>query len=292
MRTLVDPRVSIAVITRDRRADLLRTLTHLSALPEHPPVVVVDNASADGTARAVRDAFPGVELVALKENRGSAARNLAVARTSTPYVALVDDDSWWRAGDLARACDLLDAHPRLGLVHGHILVGEDERDDPVCIEMARSPLPLATGQPGHPLLFFVACAVVVRRTAFDDVGGFRPELMVGGEEEVFGLDLAAAGWLMSYVPELVVHHHPSRSRNPSARRIAGVRNALWTTWMRRPLRPALRRTARILARLPRDGPGSRGAWEALRGAPRVLRERAPSPPAVERMQALLEEQSS
>lgn len=287
---LVDERVSIVVITRDRVRDLERTLPHLLALPERPRIVVVDNASSDGTARMLSERFEDVELLALDENRGSAARNTGVAHATTPYVAFADDDSWWRPGDLARACDLLDAHPALALVNAHILVGPDERDDPVCLEMAASPLPAAPGQPGHALLSFIACAVVVRRSAFEEVGGYHSELMVGGEEEILGLDLAERGWLMSYVPELVVHHHPSRTRDSRARRAVDLRNALWTTWLRRPLRPALRRTARLLAPLRHDAAGARGVWAALRGAPWILRERRPSPPAVERLQALLDEQ--
>jgi hypothetical protein len=51
------------------------------------------------------------------------------------------------------------------VVQGHILVGPGERDDPICTEMAASPLPSGRGQPGHPLLSFVACAVVCRRSA-------------------------------------------------------------------------------------------------------------------------------
>ncbi|HEU4346617.1 MAG TPA: glycosyltransferase, partial [Actinoplanes sp.] len=59
------PAVTVVVITRNRRAGLLRTLRRLADLPERPPVIVVDNGSEDGTAAAVRAAFPAVEVVPL-----------------------------------------------------------------------------------------------------------------------------------------------------------------------------------------------------------------------------------
>lgn len=288
--TARDSRVSIVVITRDRVTDLLNALTYLSELAERPRIIVVDNGSSDGTAAAVRSRFAEVDLIELDENRGAAARNVAVAQVTTPYVAFADDDSWWAPGSLTRAADLLDAHPRLALVNAHILVGPDERDDPICLEMADSPLPRAPGQPGHPLLSFIACAAMVRRDAFEAAGGFHPRLSVGGEEEILGHDLVGAGWLLSYVPEVVVHHHASTNRDAHERRATGIRNTLWTTWLRRPFRPALVRTLRLLRRLPRDRVTVRGLRQGLAGAPWVLRERKVSPPHVEVGRRLLEDQ--
>ncbi|MDQ3770380.1 MAG: glycosyltransferase [Actinomycetota bacterium] len=283
-------RLAIVVITRDRREELLRTLGELAALPEPVRTVLVDNASSDGTVEAVRERFPAVEIVALARNEGAAGRNPGVARLDEPYVAFCDDDSWWQPGALEDAVALLDAHPRLALIQGHVLVGADERDDPTCVEMAHSPLPARDGQPGHALLSFVCCAVVMRRAAFEEAGGFSPRLHLGGEEEIMGHDLAARGWLQSYVPELRAHHHPSKVRDAHARREVGIRNTLWTTWLRRPAGPAVRRTAAVLRRLPRDRVSARGVGRALAGLPWVLRERAPSPPHVEAMQAALEDQ--
>ena len=286
---MADQRVSLVVITRDRRAGLLATLGRLTALPERPRIVVVDNGSRDGTAAAVRRAFPSVDLIALDANRGPAARNLGVERVRTPYVAFSDDDSWWAPGALARAADLLDAHPDLGLVNGHILVGEDERDDPVCLAMATSPLPDDPGMPGRPILSFLGCAVVVRRDAFLRAGGYRPELAVGGEEELLGWDLAASGWALSYVPELVVHHHPSPVRDPDERRARSLRNALWTTWLRRPAGTAWRRSVELVRRAPRDHVTARALVGAAAGVPRVLRRRRLLPAHLEAMRRTLDE---
>lgn len=274
-------RIGIVIATRNRCADLIGALDRLRALAERPPIVVVDNGSADGTAAEVRRRFPDVRLLALGVNRGAWARTEGARRLSTPYVAFSDDDSWWAPGALDRAVALLDTCPRLGLIAGRVLVGPEEREDPVCRLMAGSPLPRPDALPGPPVLGFLACGAIVRREAFLGAGGFHERFGIGGEEELLALDLATAGWWLAYVPDIVAHHHPSARRSHAARRERQLRNALWAAWLRRPWPGALRRTARLL----RDGARverRRALVEALGGLPWVLRERRPVPPPLAR----------
>lgn len=143
-------RLALVVVTRNRREEMLRTLRHLRALPERPPIVVVDNCSQDGTVPALRRADPRVEVIELASNRGSAARNLGVRHAATPYVAFCDDDSWWEPGALSQAVSLLDRHPRVGLVAARVHVGARQRIDPVCAAMRESPLPNPGRAPPDP----------------------------------------------------------------------------------------------------------------------------------------------
>jgi hypothetical protein len=86
-----------------------------------------------------------------------------------------------------------------------------------------------------------------------------------------------------------VHHQASKARDSHRRRRDGIRNTLWTTWLRRPVRPALRRTVHLLRTLPRDRVTAQGLWAAARGVPWVLRERRVLPPHAEARFAALEE---
>jgi hypothetical protein len=96
---------------------------------------------------------------------------------------------------------------------------------------------------------------------------------------LLSIDLAAAGWRLVYMDDVVAHHRPGpRASGPRSRR--ELRNALWTAWLRRPLRRALGRTTAIVASAGAGGPGALG--EALRELPWVVRERRVAPPAVER----------
>src|SRR5579871_4474580 len=98
-----DPRIAVVMITHNRRLEVLRSLDQLRRLPERPRVVVVDNASADGTAEAVESQFPEVEVLRAERNLGAAGRTLGVHHVEAPYVAFADDDTWWAAGALRRA---------------------------------------------------------------------------------------------------------------------------------------------------------------------------------------------
>jgi GT2 family glycosyltransferase len=284
-----DPRVAVVVITHQRREELLGTLARLARLPERPRVVVVDNGSTDGTAAAVRERFPDMEVITCRENLGAVGRNLGVARLDMPYVAFCDDDIWWEPGSLRTAADVLDAHPGLAVVTARILVEPAGTEDPIVPELRDSPIRGADWLPGPALGSFLAGASVLRREAFLAVGGFSERLWLGGEEELMAADLAASGWELCYLPALTVHHEASRTRDPHRRRRDGIRNTLWTTWLRRPLGPALRRTLGLLRTVPRDRVTARGLLEAIGGLPWVVRERRVLPPHVEARFAALEE---
>jgi N-acetylglucosaminyl-diphospho-decaprenol L-rhamnosyltransferase len=278
--------VGVVIATRDRRERVLATLARVTALRDRPPVVLVDDGSADGTAQAVAQRFPGVDVVRLADGRGAAARNVGAGRLSTPYVAFLDDDSWWAPGALTRAAAVLDGDPRLAVLAARVLVGEEERLDPTCADMARTPLP------GGAVLGFVACGAVVRRSAFLAVGGFDERYGIGGEEALLAVRLAAAGWELRYVPDVVAHHHPDPSANRRGRDARALRNDLWTTWSYLPLGQAAGATARLLRAAGARRSTLAGALAALRGLSWILRERRPAPPALAAQLRLLERQGA
>jgi GT2 family glycosyltransferase len=290
MRETCDPRVSIVMITYNRRDETLRTLARLTELPERPRIVVVDNASTDGTAEAVRSRFAGTTVVVVQvgTNLGAAGRNLGVGQVDTPYIAFCDDDTWWDPGMLRRAADLFDAQPKVAVIMGRTLVGPAETEDPICQELQRSPLPREEGMPGPPLLGFMAGVSVFRRSAFLEVGGFAPLVFLGGVEEWVAVELAACGYWICYVPELIVHHYPSTARDSHSRRWQGIRNSLWFLWLRRPWAIALKRTWWMARTVHRDQYALRGFVAALAGLPRLLPRRRVVPPAVERSLRLLD----
>lgn len=275
----LDGRITIVVMTRDRWPDLRRSLPLHAA-----PVVLVDNGSTDGTPELVRRHFPHVEVVALPENHGSVARNIGVERAGTPYVAFADDDSWWAPGALARAVRHLDEHPRLGVLAARLLVGEEERPDPVCALMAGSPLGVEPDLPGPSVLGFLACGAVVRSEAFLAAGGFDDLVFFMGEEERLALDLATLGWGVAYADDVVAHHHPSEARDTVARRARAGRNRLLTALLRRPWPVVLGMVGHDLLR-------GRAGWlavgQALRVLPTAIARRQVVPHGVESARRLL-----
>jgi GT2 family glycosyltransferase len=273
--------VTTVVISRDRRDSLLDTIGR-----HRGPVVLVDNASTDGTADAVRAAFPEVQVVCLPANRGAVARNVGVQLAETDYVAFADDDSWWAAGSLETAAAVFDAHPDLGLIAARVLVGEQQRLDPVSDEMSRSPLAHRGDFPGVAVLGFLACGSVVRRSAFLQTGGFDDVVFFPGEEERVALDLWSAGWGLTYLDTVIACHCPAeRSAGDAQRRRLIARNIVLTAVMRRPWRSVIRRAVRQ-GLSSRDG--LHGVVQAVPRLPAALAVRAPVQRDLEEQLRLLE----
>ncbi len=288
---MADPRpaVTVVVATRNRLPTVRTTLDILGRLPEAPPVVVVDDASDDGTPAAVRTEFPDVQVIALERNRGPSARNVGVQAATTPYVAFADDDSWWAPGALDRAAACLDRFPRVGLLAARILVGPDERLDPTCVAMRDSPLPPDPFLPGPRILGFVACGTVVRGSAFLEVGGFGDRYTVGGEEQAVAMAMTSRGWELVYVDDVVAHHHPATTgRDPARRRRHEAGNALRTTWGHLSGLGLLQETAVVLRGAATDPAVCRGVADAVRDLPWILRTRRPVTAQVEAWRRLLD----
>lgn len=284
----MDCGVSVVIATRNRRDELLRSLERLAALPERPRLVVADNGSTDGTPAAVLEAFPQVTVIALEHDHGPAARRLGVELCGTDAVAFCDDDSWWAPGALRRAVRVLDEHPSVGLIAAHVLVGHEQRPDPVSLTMATSPLPRAPGIPGVPVLGFVACGAVVRRSAFLAAGGFDISSGFGGEEELLVVDMARDGWDLIYLADVVAHHHPSRVRDPGVRSWTVLSNSLLTAWLRRPRGRAIGLTLDVARQALHDGAARRALAVLARNAGTIARHRSPVEVDLERRLSSLE----
>ncbi len=277
------------IVVLNGRGRIGRALARLGALPEQPQIVVVDNASTDGTADLVAEQFPHVEVVRLADNMGAAGRNAGVAVVEAPYVAFAEDDSWYEPGALATAADLLDAHPEVVLVNAHVLVGEDERPEPLHEDMIDTPVPeRRPGLPGHRILSFLEGVSIVRRSAYEAVGGFDPRMGVGGPEEHLAADLLAAGGELRYVPWVRAYHQPEHKQPSQLVRGLGLRNALWFAWGRRPLAPAVRWTLHLVRSSPASKATLFGVCQALWELPGIVRERRPLPADVEADMALLD----
>jgi GT2 family glycosyltransferase len=279
---------TVVIATRNRSAELARTLAELSTLDVVPPIVVVDNASTDSTAE-VASTFPGVRVIRLRRNLGAAARNLGVLVAATPYVAFSDDDSWWASDALLEAEGIFDRYPRLGLLAARTLVGPERREDPVTPQLAGSPLGRPPDAPGPLVLGFLACSAVVRRSAYLQAGGFSPVLHFGAEEQLLAYDLAAHGWQLCYVDGVRAIHHPSSSRPPAVwRRRFEWRNRLLIAMLRRPPDAVFAELSRVLRALLHDVAALPAFAGALRQLPRVLAGRRVLPAEVERQARILE----
>jgi N-acetylglucosaminyl-diphospho-decaprenol L-rhamnosyltransferase len=105
--------VAVVIVSYNSCGDLARSLPTVAARDRE--LVVVDNASTDGTGSFVRRQFPDAELVELLENRGyGAACNVGVARTTAPLVLLLNPDAWPIGDGIDELAECLEGRPRVG----------------------------------------------------------------------------------------------------------------------------------------------------------------------------------
>jgi N-acetylglucosaminyl-diphospho-decaprenol L-rhamnosyltransferase len=227
------PPMSVAIVSFNTRDLLAQCVTSvLAARPER--VVVVDNASSDGTVELVRARFPGVHLIANDDNRGyGAAANQAVAACATPAVLLLNSDTLVAPDCVATLGSYLAAHPTVAVV-GPRLANADgtlQRSTypfPAAadIVLGETPLHLLVRRiPGlrerfwrtwshdvaRPVPWVLGAALAIRRAAFDSVAGFDESYFLYSEEVDLCRRLATAGFEVHYAPVTTVVHFGGES---------------------------------------------------------------------------------
>jgi N-acetylglucosaminyl-diphospho-decaprenol L-rhamnosyltransferase len=205
--------VGVVVVSHNSRADLERSLPVVRSAVRQ--VTVVDNASLDGTATFVRGRFPDVHLLELRENVGyGAACNLGIASISTPFVMLLNPDAWPIGNSMERLASCAEREPRLGAIGPLLEAPNGARQQ----SLIRFPTPWWLGRPAitsarsrarTPVLpwsrpmrrFLVGAALLVRREAVEQVGGFDPSFFMFYEEVDLCWRLQEAGWRVELCPD-------------------------------------------------------------------------------------------
>ena len=179
-------------------------------------VVIIDN-SGKGLAQR----FDGAARVLVNpRNLGyGAAINQALAATTAPYLATLNDDAVVRPGWLDALVEALERRPDAGMCASQVrLFGEDRLDSAGMLVAADG----SSKQRGHgrppadfpvpeETLFPSGSAALYRRAMLDDIGGFDHRFFLYCEDTDLGLRARWAGWKCLYVPDAVVEHHYSHS---------------------------------------------------------------------------------
>jgi hypothetical protein len=230
--------VAAVVVSHNTRGLLERCLAELDR--EGRRVVVVDNASADGSAELVRDRFPTLEVVECAENRGfGAGANKGIAALESRYVLLLNPDAWPLAGAVERLVSVAERNPRVGVVAPRLLNPDGTPQQSVFGYPTRPAL-LASwaafprlvgaaarswrrvrriveraGSKGRALGeceavigddFPVGAALLIRRDAFDEAGGFDESFFMYSEETDLCRRLRDLGWDVFFCPSATFVH--------------------------------------------------------------------------------------
>jgi GT2 family glycosyltransferase len=190
----------VVVVTWRARELLARCLDHLAAQDVDHRVIVVDNASGDGSAELARER--GATVLALEDNVGfGRACNLGAAAGDGEAVVLVNNDVFCEPGFLRALLEPL-ADPRVGMVAGHTL-RPDGGTDALGVELGAGLDAYNRGAFGAPgvLAGPSGGAAAYRRTAWEAAGGFDERLFAYHEDLDLLLRLRRAGWQAAEAPE-------------------------------------------------------------------------------------------
>jgi N-acetylglucosaminyl-diphospho-decaprenol L-rhamnosyltransferase len=191
----------VVVVSWNGRARLEACLEHLARQTAPHRVIVVDNASSDGTAEMVRERYPYVELLEMERNVGfGRAVNAGVAAGDGEAIVLVNDDVEAVAGCIEAMLAPLRTDPAVGMVAGLTMIPDSDLVDAFGIELdvtlaaynrlRRRPADKAPGV----LLGPSGGLAAYRRRAFEQAGGFDERLFAYGEDVDLALRLRLSGW--------------------------------------------------------------------------------------------------
>jgi GT2 family glycosyltransferase len=202
----------------------------------HPPAVehellVLDNASDDGSADAVRERHPEARLFALERRTGKADNDSLLLREARGrYCLLLNEDSELREGAVEALLEALDADPRAAVAGAQLLTSEGE-PTPCAWRLPDIPWALAaavflhervavesTGSSVREVGWVQSSAALVRREAAERVGWLDGDFFVYSDETDFCKRLRDAGWRTLFVPGARAVHHDQLGTDPASMR--------------------------------------------------------------------------
>jgi hypothetical protein len=217
------PRVDVIIPNRNGRRVLPGCLEALGAQTLRDfSVLVVDDASTDGSAAWVRENFPWVGVTELPRNLGFAgAVNAGIRATAAPYVALLNSDAQPAAAWLAELVAAAEKHPEVGSCASKLVFPEGTVNSAGHAFLLRGhAIDIGFGEPerqefAQPRYVFGACAgaALYRRRMLETVGLFDEDFFMLMEDVDLDFRAQLMGWRCLYVPTAVVVHRHAATRS-------------------------------------------------------------------------------
>lgn len=292
----MSPEISVVVVTWNGRRYLEPCLEALAA--QRGPafeVIVVDNASTDGTSDMVRSRFPEMRLITLPRNLGFAGGNNAgVPHARGRFIAFLNNDTIPQPDWLLRLSAGIDRDAGFLLATSRIVYMHDA----ALIDSAGDGMFRWGGafkwyhgrrveEAIESTEVFGVCgaACLIDRRVFDELGGFDLAFFASHEDVDLSYRARLRGYRCRYVADAIVRHHGSATlgRVSAFAVYHGQRNLEWVYLKNTPLHLLIRTlpghlaydaaAAVFFARQGRLGAFLRAKISALAGVPRVLRQR-------------------
>lgn len=208
-------KASFVIANFNRKNEVLSTIAKTKELVKSDAnnyeIIIVDNASTDGSADAIKAAYSDVIVIENKVNTGGSARNLGFTKAIGEYLIMLDDDSNIEFG-LEEALNYMDKNSMVGVL---------------ALNVTNGPYTSALWQDGQETVGFIGCGAVIRRKVFELIGGFAEWIFLYVEEWEYGLRVINAGYQVRFFAACHVNHRASMINRSSKRfRVNVTKNEL------------------------------------------------------------------
>lgn len=218
---MTQPFVITTILNTNRREDTLACLASLekSTYRNHK-VIVLDNASTDGSVEAIRATYPAVQVIELTENLGYAGNNNAGIKAAmsqdADWVFVLNEDTVLDPDCLAHLVGIGESDSEIGVVGPMVY----HFDEPGIIQSAGGRMSrfwesshVAQNEPDrgqfaspHQVDFISGCAIMIRRAVIEQVGLLDERFFYYKEETEWCLRARKAGWRIVHIPQARLWH--------------------------------------------------------------------------------------
>lgn len=210
--------ISFVILNYNRKNELLDTIARTKSLIQNIElsceIIVVDNASADGSTAAVATQHPGVILISRQKNIGIAGWNDGFERAQGKYMLVLDDDSHVENG-ITGAIDYLNQHAGVGILALNVVGGAFQTKDD------------DEWKDKQPCNHFIGCGAIIRKEVYNMIGGFAEWLFIYTHEMEYAIRCLQAGYNIHYFADCHVMHRTSVVNRTSKRlKIFSTRNEM------------------------------------------------------------------
>lgn len=193
------PLVTVNILSYNRKEELRNTLTKVYEQDyKNIEVIVVDNASVDGSSDMVINEFPAVQLIRMPANIGIAGWNEGFKVAKGEYVFVLDDDSYPIHSTITVCVEKLLSNFNVAVIACKIISKTEITDIDPGVNLQDS-----------PVTSFIGCGAVIRKNILEKVGGFEKELFIYFHEVEYSMRVINTEWEIMFCPASLVVHNVS-----------------------------------------------------------------------------------
>jgi len=190
------PLVTVNILSFNRKDELRNTLSKVYEQDyKNIEIIVVDNASSDGSSEMVKQEFPNVQLIQMEKNIGIAGWNEGFKVAKGEYVLVLDDDSYPDKSSVLKAVQVFDKNNQLGIIAYNI----------INLRLSNSETETFAQKPR----FFVGCGALIKTRVLNKIGFYNEQYFIYFHELDYSARCYDAGYEILYLSSVSVFHNQS-----------------------------------------------------------------------------------